>query len=220
MGTGSTTDCSDLKFDLKAKSGSGLTHPDGEPRDGNRRDQGITHASSSLATNYLDDSNKSNNGVVGNTHLRLSAVRPGSTSTSPASVAHQASNLPVNTDTTQESTGYVSIDITKEIEAGECSFSTEECHKDGNDTSSIKKSKLSAASSNKLALDSKMSDRRNDQSNTASESLLKRKFPVRGPPNRLMNFPHVCRKTQCILCIGSELFLYKQRTRPLSVLHT
>jgi len=163
VGAESETDYSDLDVDPRAKSDSGPPHPDGEPADGDGFGPGTTHASDSLAADHPDDGNKSNDGVVNDTRLRISADRPGSASPGHGSVTHRASKLRVNTDITQGSTSYVNLDATKELEDGEFSVSAEERDEDDDDTRSTKRSKLSAVSGDNPAFDGNMSELRDDQ---------------------------------------------------------
>jgi hypothetical protein len=151
VGAESETDYSDLDIDPRAKSDSGPPHPDGEPADGNGFGPGTTPTSDSLAADHPEDGSKSNNGIVNDAQLRLSANRPGSASPGHESVTHRASKLRVNTDMTQRCTSYVNVDVTKELEDGEYSVSTEERDEDGDDTHSTKRSKLSAVSDGNMS---------------------------------------------------------------------
>jgi hypothetical protein len=58
---------------------------------------------------------------------------------------------------TQGSTSYVNLDVTKELEDGECNISTEERDEDSDDTHSMKRLKLSAISGGNPAFDGNMS---------------------------------------------------------------
>lgn len=159
IGAESKTDYSDLNIDPRAKSNSGPPHPDSEPADGNGFGPGTrtTRVSSSLAADYPDNGNKSNNGVVNETQLRFSANRPGSAPPSYYSVIHRARKLQVNIDITQGSTSYFNLDITKDLEDREYSVSAKECDKDDDNTCPTKRSKSSAISSDNPAFDGNLS---------------------------------------------------------------
>jgi hypothetical protein len=88
VGAESKTDYSDLDVDPRAKNDSSLSHLDGEPADGEGFGPGTTRVSGSLTTDHPNDGNKSNNGVVNNARLRLSADRPRSASPGHSSVTH------------------------------------------------------------------------------------------------------------------------------------
>ena len=47
----------------------------------------------------------------------------------------------------------------------------------------------------------------------APQVLIKKECPDPGPFPQPHEFPLVCVKTQCIICIGNEQLPYKQRTR-------
>jgi hypothetical protein len=64
---------------------------------------------------------------------------------------------------TQGCTSYVNLDVTKELEDGECSVSTEERDEGGDDTHSTKRSKLSAVSGGNPTFDGNMSKLWDDQ---------------------------------------------------------
>ena len=162
VGAESETDYSDLDVDPRAKSDSGLSHLDGEPADGEGFGSGTTRVSGSLATDHPNDGNKSNNGIVNNARLRLSADRPRSASPGHSSVTHQAGKLWVNTDLTQGSTSYVNLDVSKGLD-GECSVSAEERDGDSDDTRSTKRSKSSTVSGDNPAFDSNMFELRDGQ---------------------------------------------------------
>jgi hypothetical protein len=119
--------------------------------------------SGGLAADHPDDGNTSNDDVVNDAQLRLSANRPGSASLGHESATHRASKLRVNTDMTQGCTSYVNLDVTKELEDGECSVSTEERDEGGDDTHSTKRSKLSAVSGGNPTFDGNMSKLWDDQ---------------------------------------------------------
>jgi len=67
VGAKSETDYSNLDVNPRAKSDSSPLHPNSELTNSNSFGLGTTHVSSSLAANYLNNSNKSNNSVVNNT---------------------------------------------------------------------------------------------------------------------------------------------------------
>jgi len=54
---------------------------------------------------------------------------------------------------------------------------------------------------------------RKSRSAPAFKDLVKRESPAPGPLPPPDGFPVVCKKTQCILCIGNERLSYEQRTR-------
>jgi len=164
VGAESETDYSDLDVHTRAKSDSALLHPVSEPADGDSFGPGTRtkHASGSLAADHLEDGSKNNNGVVKDTQHCLSPDRPGSASPGHGSVTHRASELRVNTYITQRGTSYVNLNVTKEVD-GECSVSTKERDEDGDDTRSMKGSKLSAVSGDNPAFDGNLPELRDDQ---------------------------------------------------------
>lgn len=54
---------------------------------------------------------------------------------------------------------------------------------------------------------------RKPRSVPASKDLIKKESPAPEPSQPANEFPVVCKKTQCIVCIGNERLSYKQRTR-------
>lgn len=149
MSVESETDYSDLDLDPRARSESGPPHPEGGGVDG--ISPGTTRVS---AADHLDDSNRSNDGVVNKVQLRLSADRTGSASPGHESVTHRASKLQVNNGITQGSTSYVNIDVTKELEDGKCGVSTKKRGEDDDDP----RSKPSAIPGGNLAFNSGLRD--------------------------------------------------------------
>ena len=66
MGAKSETDYSNLNVDPRAKSDSSLLYLVSKPANSNGFSPGTIRISSKLTTDYLNDSNKSNNYVVNN----------------------------------------------------------------------------------------------------------------------------------------------------------
>jgi hypothetical protein len=166
-GAESETDCGDLDVNVRAKSDSDPPHvADSELADGDGFASEAALISGRLVTDYQDDDNNHNNGVVDKTRLRLSADRPRSASPDPGSDTHQSSKLQVNTDITQGSTSYDNLDVTKELEGEDFDvFAKGDDGEDDNDdgTRSTKGRKLSAVSDNNPASDSNISGMQDGQ---------------------------------------------------------
>ncbi|KAE9373826.1 hypothetical protein N431DRAFT_456560 [Stipitochalara longipes BDJ] len=132
-------DFSDFDIDTRASSDSGHPYGEGELADGD----GIAHALGHHT-----------NSVASDPQLRLSAEHPASESC--GSVTHQASELRMYAEVTQESTRYVNLGATKGLRGGKCSTSAEGIDEDDEDDHSAR-STSSAVSSDNLALDGNMS---------------------------------------------------------------
>jgi hypothetical protein len=127
------------------------------------------YISDCLVTDHQDNDN---NSVVNDTKLQLSADCLRSASSGHRSVTNQASKLQVNTDITQQSTNYVNLNVTKEVEYKGYNVFVERNNNNNNSTCSTKRSILSAVSYNNPAFDSNISELQDSEHNYAQSSQL------------------------------------------------